>query len=242
MAIGHEPLPLFPLRTVLLPGARLRLRIFEPRYLDMVRDCARRGTGFGVCALLAGAEAGPGPVMPAAFGTEARLVDFETTPDGLLGITVEGARRFHVAGEVKVRDNGLLVGEVQWREAPPGVVPLRPEHGLLSLLLARILEQVGGLHDKAPAMLLDCAEWVGWRLAELLPLELDARQALLQEDDPHARMERLLALVSDLPRGDLELDGDDAPAGAVEGGDDDMGDGDEDDGPAGGPHGGHGRH
>jgi Lon protease-like protein len=237
MAIGHEPLPLFPLRTVLLPGARLRLRIFEPRYLDMVRDCARRGAGFGVCALLAGDEAGPGPVMPAAFGTEARLVDFETTPDGLLGITVEGGRRFHVAGEVKVRDNGLLVGEVQWREAPLGVVPLRPEHGLLSLLLARILEQVGGLHDKAPAMLLDCAEWVGWRLAELLPLELDARQSLLQEDDPHARMERLLALVSDLPRGELELDGD-APAGGGDEADDDEGEDDEP-GPRGG---GHGRH
>ncbi len=235
MAHGHEPLPLFPLRTVLLPGARLRLRIFEPRYLDMVRECARRGAGFGVCALLGGEEAGPGPVMPAAFGTEARLVDFDTTPDGLLGITVEGGRRFHVAGEVKVRDNGLLVGEVQWREAPLGIVPLRPEHGLLSLLLARILEQVGGLHDKAPAMLLDCAEWVGWRLAELLPLELDARQALLQEDDPHARMDRLLQLVSDLPRGDLafdEDDGADGDAGAADEG--------EDDGDAGPPGGGHG--
>ena len=51
-------LPLFPLRTVLVPGAALDLRIFERRYLDMVRDCGRQGSGFGVCLLVDGDEVG----------------------------------------------------------------------------------------------------------------------------------------------------------------------------------------
>src|SRR5690606_18317677 len=78
-----ETLPLFPLNTVLLPGAALGLRVFEPRYLDLVRECGRRGSGFGVCLIAEGAEAGA-PATPEDCGTEARIEDFDTGPDGLL--------------------------------------------------------------------------------------------------------------------------------------------------------------
>ena len=183
-------LPLFPLHTVLVPGAVLDLRIFERRYLDMLRDCGRNGGGFGICLILEGDEAGK-PATPAAFGTEALIEDFDTTPDGLLSLRVRGHRRFH-ALRTRVRDTGLVVAEIEWREDDPASPRLRPEHALLAELLRRMLEQVGRAHvEPAPALFED-APWVGWRLAELLPLSMPQRQSLLQLDDPHARLQQLL--------------------------------------------------
>ncbi len=203
--MAHDTLGLFPLPTVLLPGAALDLRVFEARYLDLVRDCGRAGNGFGVCLLLEGTdlegadadgvEAGAAPA-PAAWGTEARIEDFGGEPGGVLTLRVRGQRRFRVR-RARVRDNGLVVADVEWRD-PDGDDELRPEHALLGTLLQKILEQAGGEHANAgPAQLGDAA-WVGWRLAELLPLSLLQRQALLQEDDPHARLQRLTEWVETL--------------------------------------------
>ena len=183
-----DTLGLFPLHTVLLPGAALDLRVFEARYLDLVRDCGRAGRGFGVCLIVEGQEAGAA-AAPAAWGTEARIEDFGGEPGGVLTLRVRGHRRFRVR-RTRVRDNGLVVADVEWRD-PDGDDELRPEHALLGTLLQKILEQAGGEHANAgPAQFGDAA-WVGWRLAELLPLTLLQRQALLQEDDPHARLQRL---------------------------------------------------
>lgn len=190
---GPAGLGLFPLRTVLVPGMALGVRVFEPRYLDLVRECGRTGSGFGVCLLLDGEEAGA-PATPAAYGTEARVEDFATGHDGLLALRVRGARRFRVLG-TRVRGNGLIVGDVEWLPGDDGA-PLRPEHGLLSTLLASVLEQAGGEHARAPSARLDDAAWVGWRLAELLPISDAQRLSLLQEPDPHRRLDRLVALVS----------------------------------------------
>ena len=192
-----QALPLFPLGTVLLPGAELKLRIFEARYLDLVRACSRQGTGFGVCLLLEGREVG-GCTSSAATGTEARITDFGTTEEGLLGLTVVGGRRFHVE-RTRVRDNGLVMGEVRWHDTPDPV-QVRPEHGLLSQLLERIVAHFGGTHARAGAREFDDAEWVGWRLSELLPLSALQRQSMLEEGDPHRRLDRLLELLPELPR------------------------------------------
>lgn len=185
-------LPLFPLHTVLFPGGELKLRIFETRYLDLIRQCARSDRGFGVCLILEGEEAGPA-ASSAAFGTEARIVDFGTLPDGLLCVTLRGERRFHVE-RMRVRDNGLVVGRITWLP-DAGLEELRPEHGLLSLLLARIAERVGGRLGQAEQQHYDDAAWVGWRLGELLPLTMAQRQALLQEADPHMRLQHLIRLL-----------------------------------------------
>ena len=190
MADDTALLPLFPLQTVLVPGAVLDLRIFERRYLDMVRECGRSGSGFGVCLILEANEAGT-PAAPAAFGTEAIIEDFGTTPDGLLSLRVRGQRRFHVTN-MRARDSGLLMGDVQFRSDAAVSTRLRPEHALLAELLRRILAQVtDGKSDPEPALLEDAA-WIGWRLAEWLPLSLAQQQALLQLDDPHARLQQLL--------------------------------------------------
>jgi Lon protease-like protein len=98
-------------------AGRLDLRIFERRYLDMVGECGRKGSGFGVCLILQGREAGE-PALPAAVGTVAQITDFYTLPDGLLGIAAEGGARFQVTS-TRVRDNGLVHGEVRfWPDEP----------------------------------------------------------------------------------------------------------------------------
>ena len=187
-------LPLFPLSSVLFPGGHLSLRIFEPRYLDLIKDCARNDTGFGVCLILEGQEAGE-PVVPAGVGTLARITDFHTLPDGLLGIHAEGSERFSVLG-TRVRDNGLIHGDVEFL-AEAQQVPMPPDCGLLATILERIHEQVGGHFSRFDRSLYDDASWVGFRLAEVLPLEQTERQFLLQINEP---IERLHQLMHHLPR------------------------------------------
>ena len=184
-------IPLFPLNTVLFPGGPLSLRIFERRYLDLVRDCTRNGSGFGVCLILQGREAGE-PSVPAAVGTFARIVDFYTLDDGLLGIRASGGERFRV-GRSRVRDNGLAHGEVQfWADEPTVAVP--PEYALLATILERLLDKLKSPYERSS---LDDASWVGFRLAEALPLENRERQLLLQMIDP---IERLGQITQYLPR------------------------------------------
>ena len=186
-------LPLFPLHSVLVPGGALGLRVFEPRYLDLVRECGRSGGTFGICLILEGGEAGA-PATPAAWGTEAVIEDFDRDADGLLALQVRGARRFRVQ-QVRVRDNGLVVAGVEWQTEDPEVQP-RPEHALLREVLAGILEQAGSDPYAVPKARMEDAAWIGWRLAELLPLDDHQRLGLLQEPDPHARLQKILEFIS----------------------------------------------
>ena len=185
---------MFPLNAVLFPGGVLNLKVFERRYLDLVRDCTRQDAGFGVCLILQGSEAGE-PATPAAFGTLARIVDFYTLPDGLLGISAKGAQRFHVE-RTRVRDNGLVHGQVRLLEDDTAR-EIPPEYLLLVTILERLLEKARGPHAQAERSRFDDASWVGFRLAELLPIENRERQHLLQLASP---LERLARLMHYLPR------------------------------------------
>lgn len=189
MSLPQETLPLFPVHGALLPGAALGLRVFERRYLDLVRECGRQGTTFGICLILQGEEVGA-PATPASWGVEARIEDFDVGADGVLVLRLRGARRFRVL-HTRVRDNGLVMGDIEWRDADSDD-ELQPQHALLGMLLERILEQAGGEFAAAGPALMDQAAWVGWRLAELLPLDEEQRLSLLQQDDPHQRLEQLL--------------------------------------------------
>lgn len=188
-------LPLFPLRTVLFPRGRLQLRVFEPRYLDLVRECAGSGKPFGINLILQGGEAGA-PAQPTAIGTLAYIRDFSTLPDGLLGIVVEGGQRYRVRS-TRVRSDGQVRAGVQlWADEP--AMALRAQHGLLAGILERLLQAAAAdlpLPWDAPQ--LDDATWVGCRLAELLPLTDEERQGLLELRNAHARLDALLVL---LPR------------------------------------------
>ena len=185
---------MFPLNAVLFPGSTLGLRIFEARYLDMVRECARGDAAFGVSLIMEGQEAGE-PALPAADGTLARIVDSDTLPDGLLGISVTGGARFRVL-KSRIRSNGLVIGDVrEWPDEPGVPVPI--EFSLLPAILERLTEQAGLSWRNGPRERYDDASWVGFRLAELLPLGDAERQHLLEITDP---LERLAALRDAVPR------------------------------------------
>lgn len=195
--VGLELLPdvpLFPLRTVLFPGGQLALRIFEPRYLDMVRECARQDSGFGICLILQGRETGA-PAVPAAVGTIARITDFHTGGDGLLAIVAEGGARFRVARS-RARSDGLLRGTaVLWPPEPQQEVPV--EFALLQSIAERLVETMAPHFRHAPRSMYDDAGWVGFRLAELLPLDVEEQQRMLELTDP---LQRLAELRDALPR------------------------------------------
>lgn len=187
-------LPLFPLSTVLFPRGQLQLRIFERRYLDMIRDCARAGGSFGVCLILSGSEVGD-PALPAAVGTEARITDFHNREDGLLGILAEGIERFRVT-QTRVRSDGLVLGDIErWPAEGACVVPA--EFGLLQTIAERLIENMAPHWRHAPPSMYDDASWLGFRLAELLPLEPDEQQRMLEITNP---MRRLAELRDLLPR------------------------------------------
>jgi Lon protease-like protein len=182
-------LPLFPLNTVLFPGGPLSLRIFEPRYLDMVRRCLKELSPFGVVLILAGAEAGDVSAV-ADIGTSARLVDFDTLPDGLLGVTCVGERRFRLQRRWQQGD-GLNLAEIDYlpTDAPQALPqPL----GHLSELLREVLPKIGGGYAHIDSHYEE-AGWVGNRWAEILPLTVAERLELLVLDDPVARLERVAA-------------------------------------------------
>lgn len=188
---GRVEIPLFPLGTILFPGGPLPLRIFETRYIDLVRRCMRDGSGFGVVMILDGAEAGDGLPAIAGVGTYARIVDFSQQPDGLLGIQALGERRFRVLERRRARDN-LNLADVEW--LPDEVVaPLPEEFAELAPALDHVLDQVGPPFSSLPRRL-DDAGWVANRLAELLPLSPGHKQHCLELDDPVERLRFLRPL------------------------------------------------
>ncbi|MFZ2236029.1 MAG: LON peptidase substrate-binding domain-containing protein [Dokdonella sp.] len=186
---GTAELALFPLPLVLFPGGQMELRIFEPRYLDLVRDCTREDRGFGITLLIEDNESGKQP-MPAGVGTEARIVDFFSRDDGLLGIRVEGRRRYRIES-AHARADHLLIGEAYWYPPDP-VLSLPAEYVLLASILERIHEHVGGEIGSVERERYDDASWVGFRLAEAFPLVNAERQLLLQIDDPLQRLDQLM--------------------------------------------------
>jgi Lon protease-like protein len=188
-----QEFPLFPLKTVLFPGGVLPLKIFETRYLDMVSYCLKNDSSFGVVTILEGREAGGQPISIHPVGTLARIVDFDPLDDGLLGVTGLGVQRLRVVGH-RIQPDNLLIGQVLWLPDDPVLPPL-PSHEPLVRVLRDVLEQ-DNLASYARFLVPDWrdAAWIGNRLAELLPLPLSIRQALLEMTEPHQRLDILLAM------------------------------------------------
>lgn len=192
--MSNIDIPLFPLQTVLFPDGYLKLRIFEQRYIDMVRECSLKDSSFGVC-LVGSPENNDSPTGHMRIGTTADICDFSTLDDGLLGITARGGYKFTVR-KTRMRDNGLLMAEVETLEETE-TVEVPDEYALLTMITGRFMEQLGNRYPTFQPRQLQDAHWVGYRLAELLPLENHEKQMLLQISDP---LERLQILVEALPR------------------------------------------
>jgi len=185
-------MPLFPLRTVLFPEGFLPLRIFEQRYLSMVRDCARNDSEFGVCLIIEGEEA-IAPVRTAQVGTLARIVDWYTLEDGLLGVSATGTRRFLLRNTHRQED-GLQLGAIE-RLPEPRQCAVPESYSVLSQVLGRFMDKLGPDYPAYSPERLDDAVWLGYRLSELLPLSVIEKQNLLEMTDPIERLQFLLEIL-----------------------------------------------
>ena len=181
---------LFPLNSVLFPGGRLPLRIFEQRYMDMAKACLRDGARFGVCLIREGREVGA-PALPAEVGTLARIGAWDMPQLGLLHVTALGEQRFRIL-ERRVQRDGLALASIELLSLDEDSAIPQSCAGCVKLL-ERVIAQQAGLFE--PPHRLDSASWVSSRLAELLPLPLPAKQELLELGDARARIERLNALL-----------------------------------------------
>ena len=175
---------------MLFPGGRLPLRIFEQRYMDMAKACLKDGSPFGVCLIREGAEVGA-PAVPNDVGTLAKIADWDMPQLGLLQVTARGERRFRIRSR-RVQRDGLARASVEL--LPPEFdAPIPPNAARCAKIMERIIEQHPDLLERPHH--LDSCLWVSARLAELLPLPNETRQALLELDDGRARLERVNGLI-----------------------------------------------
>ena len=184
-------LPIFPLSTVLFPGGLLPLKIFEQRYVEMAKKCLKEGQPFGVCLITQGAEVATPHDAPTEFagvGTEARIVDFEMPQLGILHVATRGEARFRVLSHT-VEVSGLIRGEVTPIAAEPRVA-MTEEFAPLANLLELIASRVGPQNFPAERDYGD-ASWVGYRMAELLPLPLHIKQSMLEVNGADVRLKVL---------------------------------------------------
>ena len=191
----HE-LPLFPLGTVLFPGGVLPLRIFEPRYLDMIANCMRDSSPFGVVLLRRGgeviSESHKSEVEFHDVGTEARVFDFSQTEKGILAVVASGERRF-VVEKAESASDGLMIGHVSML-ADEYDSEITEEHGELLKVLIELMK-----HPLVQELNLDVdltkAQSVSYRLSDLLPVAPEEKQKLLEIDSAEERLSRLRKII-----------------------------------------------
>lgn len=180
-------IPLFPLNTVLFPAGLLPLRIFETRYVDLVRRCLRSDSGFGVVLIREGDETGSEATL-FDVGCYSKIVDFSQQPDGLLGIVAQGVRRFRIM-DIRRQPDDLIVGEVNWLPSVDAS-KLPEEFAELAPALANVLDHAGEPYASMDRELEDSG-WVAGRLAEILPIPVVHKQHCLELDDPLERLQYL---------------------------------------------------
>lgn len=194
-------IPLFPLRTVLFPGGTLPLRIFEPRYVDMVRWCMRESQGFGVVLLREGSDvmatAETGQQTGASIfdvGTQAHIIDFNQADNGLLGIVAQGGEKFTVL-ECRAEADGLMRASVRRQHEP--AAPLTSEYENLVSVLRELLAHPL-VQELDPQVDLNEDRSVSHRLADLLPIEPELKQWLLELGDPVERLHEVQEIIKQI--------------------------------------------
>ena len=178
-----ETVPIFPLATVLYPGMRLPLRIFELRYMEMAKACLKHDSPFGVCLIREGEEVGT-PAVPEAVGCLARIAEWDMETAGILKVKADGLERFRLL-ETRTTGAGLILGDIERIAAEAGAPS--PELAQSAEFVRRVVEAVGSSRFAQPYRY-DDASWVGFRLAEILPLRMAVKQKLLELTDPAARL------------------------------------------------------
>jgi Lon protease-like protein len=180
---------IFPLNTVLYPDGVLPLKVFEQRYIEMTKACLRDGVPFGVCLIREGREVGAAAV-PEPVGCLATIEQWDMPQLGVFQLVTRGGGRFRIR-ETQVAANHLISATVD---------PIAPDRAADDLdplcreVLQAIMDKVGAERFPAPVRL-DDAAWVGYRLAEILPLDARIKQELLEITDAGQRLARLRGLL-----------------------------------------------
>lgn len=176
-------IPIFPLSSITFPGGYMPLRIFETRYIDMVKDCVKNNTGFGISL------SKPNNIDYYDVGTYCKISDWEQMDDGLLGITIRGKYRYRITNS-GVQSDGLIRADIEHMDEP-SFVDVPKELMPYSDFLKNILEQYPKFyHDEAPKYFTESG-WVGSRLAEILPMPLNEKQVILEIEDYLVRLYRI---------------------------------------------------
>ena len=181
---------IFPLGTVLFPGAVLPLKIFEQRYIEMTKTCLRDDRPFGVCLIKEGREVGD-PALPQSVGCLAKIEQWDMPQMGLFQLLCRGGDRFRLLDSHAAK-NGLITGVV---ERLPADAPGDVDDACRRILEA-IIERVDVSRFEKPFHL-DDASWVGFRLAEILPLDMGVKQELLEMTEAAQRLSRIRALLTE---------------------------------------------
>ncbi len=189
MSATPAEIPLFPLGTVLFPGGLLPLKVFEQRYVDMTKACLRDNTPFGVCLIKEGHEVGQA-AAPHAIGCLAQIAQWDVPHPNLFAILARGGARFRIL-DTMVASNGLITARI---EALPEATQAHSMDPACQEVLRLAVERAGAESVPGPVNL-DDPVWVSYRLAEILPISMQEKQALLELTDTEARLAQLRALM-----------------------------------------------
>ena len=184
-----QDIHIFPLNTVLFPDGLLPLKVFEQRYIEMTKACLRENRPFGVCLIKEGREVGT-PAVPEPVGCLAAIEQWDMPQLGVFQLIARGGARFRIR-EMRVAPNHLISAEVE--PIPPDAAAGEVDP-LCREVLQAIVDKVGAERFSTP-LRLDDAAWIGFRLAEVLPLEASVKQEFLELTDAGKRLERLHALL-----------------------------------------------
>jgi Lon protease-like protein len=183
--------PVFPLNVVLFPGGTLPLRIFEQRYLEMTKACLRDGSPFGVCLINEGREVGT-PAVPSEVGCLARIEQWDMPQLGIFHLVTRGTQRFRLM-RTETQPDGLMLGDVALLEPEPRM-PVEARHARCVAILRELVTRFGDEHFPPPHAF-DDASWIGYRLAEILPIDRFEKQRMLVSNDATGRLDRILQLL-----------------------------------------------
>ncbi len=185
-------MPVFPIGSVLFPGGTLVLKVFEQRYMNMVKSALKSGVPFGIVLINNGAEVGA-PATPEPVGTVAGIDSWDMRQLGVLHISVIGGRRFRI-GATRVDSHGLVVADVE--DIPDDAPALSRSMPVCATFLARVFA-AKGIDVNDEKLLFDDAFWVGMRLTELLPLGNTIKQKMLELTDAGIRLSLLEKYLTD---------------------------------------------
>jgi len=199
---SFRKIPLFPLGTILFPDGVIALKIFEARYLDMIKQCLREKTEFGVVSIIKNLDANEEDLSLSfsSIGTLAQIEDFDPVQPALYMTKSFGTQRFRLIRS-KQEVNGLWMGEVELIENDP-LIPIPQEHRKVAELLDEIISVIqsedllGEIFFKKPFKVNDCG-WVSNRLAELLPISLAQKNHLLAQTNPRIRLDLITEIIED---------------------------------------------